>query len=353
MDSPLSCIFMENITLSILSDIFFARGDSANAQNANINVQNTGTFPTVAIQFDRGPFGSDAGNLVLDQNGGAVDPDTTIIIDGVEYEFIVEIRGDFPDQNSVPEALEGLEVTVLTIPALGQRIFFTTDPAGTFANMDAIGNGALAIENPNTSGPFAPVCFTKGTFIECPYGDILVEELECGDLVKNADGKLVEIVWIGKRYIPLVSLMLDKKLAPVRIKKNALGENTPSSDLLVSQQHRMLIDNWIAKVMFDESQVLAAAKHLINDHSISIEYPAEGVEYYHILFGDHQIINSNGALSESFYPGKCAMDTLEKSVRDELFVIFPELKDDIGSYGPAARHSLKGFEAAALNNLWH
>lgn len=337
--------------MGVLSGIFFARGDSANAQNANINVQNTGTFPTTAIQFDRGPFGSDTGNLILDQNGGAVDPDTTVIIDGVEYEFIVEIRGDFPVQGSVPVALQGLEITVLTIPTLGQRIFFTSDPAGTFANMDAIGNGAMAIDNPNTSGPFAPVCFTKGTFIECQDSDILVEDLECGDLVKNVAGKLVEIIWIGKRYIPLVALMLDKKLAPVRVQKNALGKNTPSSDLLVSQQHRMLIDTWVAQVMFDDSQVLAAAKHLINDHSIMIEYPAEGVEYYHILFDDHQIINSNGALSESFYPGKWTMDTLAEPVRNELFALFPELEDNIGSYGPSVRPTLKGFEVAALNHL--
>ena len=71
---------------------FFARGDASSANNAALNVQNQSQQPTVLITFDSGLDG----DIVLDPNGGAPDPDTTVSIDGVSYEFVLELTGGLP-----------------------------------------------------------------------------------------------------------------------------------------------------------------------------------------------------------------------------------------------------------------
>ncbi|MEM1161702.1 MAG: Hint domain-containing protein [Pseudomonadota bacterium] len=183
------------------------------------------------------------------------------------------------------------------------------------------------------------VCFTAGTMIDTPNGEVAIEDLSEGDLVLTRDHGAQPIRWIGSKTMPARG-----KLAPVTIKAGALDNDR---DLKVSQLHRMLVTDWRAELMFGEPEVLATAKHLVNGDTIFV---AEGgdVEYFHILFDNHEIVTANGAPSESFHPGEQGMGWLEEEMREEIFAIFPELRVELDGYGPAARTSLKAFEARAL-----
>lgn len=91
---------------------FYARGDASSANNASLNVENPSKQATVQITFDSGL----TGDIVLESNGGAADPDTTVIIGGVSYNFIVEQTGNLPTgSNKVPDVLEGKQVTVISV----------------------------------------------------------------------------------------------------------------------------------------------------------------------------------------------------------------------------------------------
>ena len=183
------------------------------------------------------------------------------------------------------------------------------------------------------------VCFTRGTMIETPAGEVAIQDLREGDLVLTRDHGPQPVRWIGSRVTPAAG-----KLAPVVIAEGALGNDR---ELRVSQLHRMLITDWRAELMFGEPEVLAAAKHLVNGDTI---YVAEGGEvgYFHMLFDSHELVTANGAVSESFHPGEQGMSWLEEEVREEIFTIFPELRENAGTYGPAARTSLRAYEARAL-----
>jgi hypothetical protein len=111
----------------------------------------------------------------------------------------------------------------------------------------------------------------------------------------------------------------------------------------------MLLDNWQVELMFGTRSALTAAKHLVNDHSILIKTPEDGVEYYHILFDKHEIIYANDSLTESFRPGQWALDGLGDDARIEIFELFPELEKDASNYGPTAEMVLKTFEAKSLS----
>lgn len=184
------------------------------------------------------------------------------------------------------------------------------------------------------------ICFARGAMIKTDRGEVAVEHLEAGDRVVTRDHDLQPVRWIGSRRVEGRG-----RFAPIRIKAGALSND---SDLCVSPQHRMLLDGWKAELLFGETEVLAAATHLVNDHSILRE-ECDEVEYFHILFDQHEIIYANGAPSESFMPGAQGMDSLAKAARDEILTLFPNLRENLSAFGPTARRGLKAYEARLLS----
>ena len=136
-------------------------------------------------------------------------------------------------------------------------------------------------------------------------------------------------------------------LAPMRIRKGALGNDR---DLRVSRQHRMLPQGWQAEMLFGEEEVLATAESFVTDHPILRDEGGE-VEYFHMLFGTHEIIYAEGAPSESIHLGEQGWKALDHATRDEILTLFPQLTDgNLNEYGPAARMSLKHKEGALLGS---
>ena len=235
--------------------------------------------------------------------------------------------------------VNGVQITGATIYfAGGGRMFTPTD--GTILTN---GTATASTWVPNSTNinvnSLTPICFARGTRIRAEHGDIPVEELAVGDLIVTADGGLKPILWIGCK-----TSFGNRAFAPVLIKAGAL-DNT--RDLLVSQQHRMVLRGATAMALFGEAEVLAAAKHLTNGDTIKIVPQAE-IEYFHILLDGHHIVYAEGTASESFHPGAQALEG-DLDLREELFSLFPELADVTGR-GPWAlsRLALKSHEARVL-----
>ncbi len=190
------------------------------------------------------------------------------------------------------------------------------------------------------------ICFCADTNILTDAGECLVENLKAGDRVKTRDHGMQVIRWIGSRDVVAMGA-----LAPVLIKKGAFGsvgkQPNPARDLRVSQQHRMVVEGWKAELLFGEKTVLVAAKHLVNDDTIRI-IEQDNIRYFHILFDSHEIIFAEGTPSESFHPAEQGMGNLDKDVREEIFAIFPELRFNLGQYGPTAFPVIKAYEARML-----
>lgn len=169
-------------------------------------------------------------------------------------------------------------------------------------------------------------CFAGGTIIRSDNGDRRIEDLRCGDMVATRDHGLQPIRWIGSRPLSGQVLAAHPKLRPIRIKAGALGHSTPSSDLLVSPQHRVLVRSKIAQKMFGTPEVLVAAKQLVMLDGIDIADDVESVEYFHILFDQHEVVISNGAETESLYTGPEALRSVGKAAQEEIFTLIPELR---------------------------
>lgn len=183
------------------------------------------------------------------------------------------------------------------------------------------------------------VCFARGTLIGTVEGDRPVETLRPGDLIRTRDDGPQPLRWIGGRRVPGRG-----DLAPVVIGKGVLGNRRR---LLVSPQHRLLIDGPRAELLFGEGEVLVAAKHLIDGRRIRSE-PCDRVEYWHLLFDRHQIILAEGIAAESFHPADQSISALDHAAREEVLRIFPELRSATTAYGPLARPAIGATEARAF-----
>ncbi|MAU51320.1 MAG: type I secretion protein [Roseovarius sp.] len=277
--------------------------------------------------------GGDARDLLIGGFGDTVDGGTGDGgMPGDDFDTL-DLSGVTPTDGSV-------ELTNVTIDADGDS------RSGTAIIREASG-GELGRVTFTEIENIVP-CFTPGTLIATPRGEVPVEELREGDRVITRDNGLQEIRWTGARGLGAGALMAAPHLRPVLIRAGALGHGLPERDMLVSPQHRLLLTSERAALYFGEREVLAAARHLTGMEGID-EVAASGVTYIHFLCDRHEVVLSNGAWTESFQPGDQVMEAMGSQVREEIFALFPELREKAGIDGyQAARRSLKRHEARLL-----
>ncbi len=181
------------------------------------------------------------------------------------------------------------------------------------------------------------VCFRNGTLIQTTRGDVPVEELSVGDMVITRDHGPQPLRWIGSKKVDAALLQAFGTMRPVRISAGALGDALPKRDLYVSQQHRVLINSRIAERMFGEAEVLIAAKHLTDIDGVEIDRSNEDLEYFHLLFDQHEIVCSEGAHTESLFTGPEALKAVDPAARAEILALFPELLATDRAWEPARR----------------
>jgi Ca2+-binding RTX toxin-like protein len=214
----------------------------------------------------------------------------------------------------------------------------TDDTAGGLSGSVTMADGTLVqfseIEN--------IICFTPGARILTQWGERPVESLRLGDLVVTRDHGLQPIRWVGKRSVPGLG-----DFAPISIASSVMGGQEA---LLVSPQHRVLFTGYQAELLFGESEVLIAAKHMVNGRDVTVS-PRDAVTYIHIMFDRHEIIYADGIGTESFYAGDMALGAIDAAAREELFAIFPELRSAPGHHRDTARSCLRRHEARLLCSL--
>ena len=191
-------------------------------------------------------------------------------------------------------------------------------------------------------------CFTPGTLIATPKGEVLVEELKAGDKVITRDNGIQEIRWLGRKTLNNAALRVNQHLRPIMIRQGSLGNGLPERDMMVSPNHRVLVANDRTALYFDEHEVLVAAKHLIGGKGI-FSLDSIGTCYIHFMFDQHEVVLSDGAWSESFQPGDFTLKGMGNAQRNEIFELFPDLQTDAGLDDYiAARRTLKRHEAVLL-----
>ncbi len=168
------------------------------------------------------------------------------------------------------------------------------------------------------------LCFAGKTRIATDCGEVPVENLTPGDLVLTVDAGLQPVRWIGCTNVPSDILQNQPEQRPIIFAPGSLGPASPSRELRVSPQHRMLLCSRIAERMFDTNEVLVPAKKLLGLPGVSVDNSAAEVTYYHILLDKHQIVLADGTPTETLLPGPVTLASVGLSAERELEDLFPQ-----------------------------
>ena len=134
-------------------------------------------------------------------------------------------------------------------------------------------------------------CFLGGTLIRGVDGYRPIETLAVGDLLPTQFSGIAAIrkaIRYTVRRDDAGSWPEDCRL--VRISAGALGEDIPARDLFVTNAHALFMDG-----------VLVPVGSLVNGKTISFDerIGLDALEYFHVEFDRHDVIDAEGAFCES------------------------------------------------------
>ena len=157
----------------------------------------------------------------------------------------------------------------------------------------------------------ASVSFTRGTRITMASGaQVAIEDVRVGDRVLTRDDGPQVVRWVGHTTLRAVG-----DFAPVVIAKGALHN---ANDLILSPDHRLFVYQRQDRLGAGRHEVLVKVRHLINGDTV---YQQDGgfVDYFQLLFDQHQIIYAEGIAAESLLidprTRSALPDHLDESVR--------------------------------------
>jgi len=235
-------------------------------------------------------------NLGEDLSGAGNNYMGFITIGGVDYPVITGPAGD--TNNPTIIIPQGIDASTISFPS----------PVDT--------------NNPGTS-PFTAAsvghCFAAGTMIRTPSGDVAVEALSDDHQVVTQNGTAVKVKWIGRQSLRRMFSGCNA-LNMVRIQAGAFGNGLPETELTVTGDHGMIVDNYVIN-----------ASALVNATTITqipIADLPERFTVYHVETENHDVIFANGAPTETFVDvaGRAAFDNCAEYL--ELFGaerILPEM----------------------------
>lgn len=159
-------------------------------------------------------------------------------------------------------------------------------------------------------GEMAFVSFGKGTRITLSDGTLRpIEDLVIGDQILTRDHGVQQLRWIGCSTVRAVG-----DFAPVRLRAGALSN---MGDLIVSPDHRLLIYQRRDTLSIGHAEVFVRARQLVNDDTVVLE-PGGFVDYYQLLFDDHQIVFAEGMAAETLHLTDRTLAALPASIAKDL-----------------------------------
>jgi hypothetical protein len=255
-----------------------------------------GNLPIASI--GSGPVALTVGVLVNDpDDGGTLNGATVTIAGGL----LSGDRLNFTNQNGISGAYAAGVLTLSGTATVAEYqtalesvsySYVGVDPSqgGSDTNREIVWSATDSFgTTATTTSTLVTLCFLSGTRIATPAGEVAVETLQPGDLVRLADGGTAPVRWMGRNTIAR-RFSDPVRDWPIRVRAGALAENMPSRDLLLSPGHAVRVGD-----------VLAQAVALVNGTTIVREARVpESFVYWHIELDAHALVLAENTPAESF-----------------------------------------------------
>lgn len=283
------------------------------------------------------------------ETGGAQTLAVDVTIDGTTYPAGSVVENEFALIDG-----GGNAVYVVRINGVNVGLTYAKGSEPTAGDSFTVANGRDG--DPADNAPGQPsstltwdgfICFAAGTLIGTAAGARPVEDIAAGDRVATRDGGLQPVIWAGHRRVRLRG---GRRAAPIRLKPGSLGRGLPRRKLLVSPQHRFLVEGPEVARRFGWPAALAPARGLTPLPGVSPAPGRQFIDYVHLLLPRHALLFAEGAAAESLYPGAMALAGLQPAERAAILALLPGLDPSAprAGYGPPARPLLRVGEALDL-----
>jgi hypothetical protein len=244
-------------------------------------------------------IGAQVGDLILDVPGGeqgtimGFAAGNTVDIKGTAFTDAVFTQGASGAEGTL--TLSGGGSAPLSLAVLGDYAAdaFTASPVTVSGAGIPLAPGALTAGAVAAAGSIDTIvtvvpCFAAGTCIATPFGEVKVEDLQVGQVVRCLMRGAAPIVRISQTRIDLRRHPTPHLFWPVRVGRGAIADGVPCRDLYLSPDHALY-----------QNGVLIPVRHLINGTTIA-RVPVATVTYYHIELAQHDVLWAEGAEVESY-----------------------------------------------------
>jgi len=231
----------------------------------------------IYVHFDERAFYSTPGNKIY-----KIEIENSKPVNNVSIRYLLSGK-----EKSVTATWNGAKTIITFSLSDGAGNSVTLNIGTRFNSLGLPLGKTVSFPTDNNSGTIKIVCYARGTRIETPTGERLIEDLRIGDEVitfKEQGRTPATITWVGTRRV--IATKEAEKLVCVR--KDALQSGIPNRDLLITPEHCLFIDGKLFPV-----------RTLVNGRSIAISNEPD-FEVFHLELEEHSIIFANGAHSESF-----------------------------------------------------
>lgn len=185
-------------------------------------------------------------------------------------------------------------------------------------------------------------CFTAGTRVMTRKGEVPIEELQPGDAVITRDAGFMPIKAISQQSYSPTEQRLNRNFRPVVLPAGSFGN---TRDLHLSPAHRLLINDPAAQYLFDEPEVLVAAKTALGYGMVHQQAAEFDVTYYHILLEHHALMHVEGVWVESLFLGDMPERVLDNG---KVWAVADGFDMANAAHSNTSRPVLRGNEARTL-----
>lgn len=136
-------------------------------------------------------------------------------------------------------------------------------------------------------------CYLAGSLVDTPLGLTPVEDLSPGDeifAIRNGRKVAERLVWCGSSSVRVSDKRhKDFSGTPIRIIRDAIEDNIPFVDLVITSEHCICLE-----------EKLIPVRMLVNGISIRYE-DMKDYRIYHFKTVEHALVEVNGVLTETLY----------------------------------------------------
>lgn len=297
----LEFFWLDEISTSNSSGFDNNGGFQFNLGTDTVTISNAAATDTVVVDDDDPYFDDDdfAQTIPYDQwiDGVYVPAGTTL-----ESEYELFVRG--PDGKIY--TIQFISVDQDAFHIYGFSILGEMPPFGVPLVVVGRSDGVSGVHMYETT---TAACFAAGTRIATPGGPVAVETLRPGDAVSLASGGTAPVALVLRQTVRPGA---EGEGLPIRLQKDALGPGKPANRLILSPQHRVLVEALGG---------LVACKALTDLPRIGPLPGAGEVTYVHLVLARHAVLLAEGLPCESFWPGSEAMKALTPPDRAQVTAI--------------------------------